>query len=440
MSTHLSRGTVKPRDRMNLSVVHNMASPLPCNYRSVLANQNWRAAMATEFQALMDNGTWDLVPHPPGANIVTGKWIFKHKHNSDGSLARHKARWVVCGYSQRPGLDYDETFSPVIKPTTICVILNLAVTRGWPIHQLDMKNAFLHGNLNETVYCQQPPGFIDPTMPKHVFLLHKYFYSLKQAPRAWYQRFAAFITTIGFTSSSSDTSLFVYKDDTQAAYLLLYVDDIILTALTPSLLEQLMDCLHSEFSMTDLGDLSFFLDISVQHDSDGLHLSQRQYAIDLLQHTGMVECHSTSAPIDTQAKLSATAGSAVANPSEYRSIAGALQYMTLTHPDLAYAVQQACLHMHDPRKPHLALLKRILHHIKGTLDHGFHIDIDTSQMLTGSAAPTHAVPPPATVSTLAITSSHGRPSNRPRSPAPVPRPSIAQLHTSLPSAVGYVNS
>lgn len=186
--------------------------------------------MEDEYKALIDNGTWRLVPRPPGANVVSGKWIFKHKYNSDGSLARHKARWVVRGFSQQYGIDYDETFSPVVKPATIRVVLSIAASRAWPIHQLDVKNAFLHGHLDETVYCQQPPGFVDPTAPDHVCFLQKSLYGLKQAPRAWYQRFATYIRGLGFAASATDTSLFVYKEGAATAYLLLYVDDIILTA------------------------------------------------------------------------------------------------------------------------------------------------------------------------------------------------------------------
>jgi len=151
--TRLQSGTIQPVSYKNLSADHVVASPVPANYRSALADPNWRAAMADEFQALVDNGTWRLVPRPPGANVVTGKWIFKHKFHSDGSLARHKARWVVRGFSQQHGIDYDETFSPVVKPATIRTVLSLAVSRHWPIRQLDVKNAFLHGHLDETVYC-----------------------------------------------------------------------------------------------------------------------------------------------------------------------------------------------------------------------------------------------------------------------------------------------
>jgi len=380
--TRLQTGTIQPKSYKNLSATHIAASPIPSNYRSALADPNWRAAMADEYQALMVNGTWRLVPRPPGANVVTGKWIYKHKYHSDGSLARHKARWVVRGFSQQHGVDYDETFSPVVKPSTIRIVLSAAVSRYWPIHQLDVKNAFLHGHLDETVYCQQPPGFIDPAHPDHVCLLQKSLYGLKQAPRAWYQRFATYIRQLGFVSSVSDTSLFVYKDGSQIAYLLLYVDDIVLTASSDALLHSIIGRLHTEFAMTDLGALHHFLGISVTRSSEGLFLSQRQYALDLLQRAGMSDCHSTSTPVDCKSKLSASDGAPVADPSEYRSIAGALQYLTLTRPDIAYAVQQVCLFMHDPREPHLALVKRILRYVKGTLTSGLQIGISSVDSLT----------------------------------------------------------
>jgi hypothetical protein len=250
-------------------------STVPTNYRSALADPNWRAAMDDEYKALMDNRTWRLVPRPHDANIVSGKWIFRHKFHSDGRLARYKARWVVRGFSQQHGIDYAETFSPVVKPATIRTVLSIATSRSWPIHQLDVKNAFLHGTLDETVYCQQPSGFVDPAHPDHVCLLQKSLYGLKQAPRAWYQRFASYIRQVGFVASSSDTSLFVLHQGTDMAYLLLYVDDIVFTASSTSLLQRLTSQLRSEFAMTDLSELHFFLGISVTRSSDSLFLSQR---------------------------------------------------------------------------------------------------------------------------------------------------------------------
>jgi hypothetical protein len=138
-------------------------SPIPRSYRAALADPHWRAAMEQEYAALVGNNTWDLVPRPPHSNVVTGKWIFKHKFNADGSLERYKARWVLRGFTQRPGIDFSETFSPVVKPATVWTVLSLALSRGWPIHQLDVNNAFLHGTLSETVICAQPTDFEDST-------------------------------------------------------------------------------------------------------------------------------------------------------------------------------------------------------------------------------------------------------------------------------------
>jgi hypothetical protein len=326
--------------------------------------------MEEEFDALSANHTWDLVPRPRQANVVTGKWIFKHKFHADGSLDRYKARWVLRGFTQRPGVDYDETFSPVVKPATVRTILTLAHSRDWPIHQLDVKNAFLHGTLTETVFCSQPTGFVDAALPDHVCKLKKSLYGLKQAPRAWYSRFATYLFSLGFSEAKSDTSLFIYRRGTETVYLLLYVDDIVLTASSQSLLHQVITALKKEFAMKDLGALHHFLGVAVQRQKDTLCLSQRQYTLDILARHGMSDCKPCSTPVDTCAKVPAEAGPPVTDPTAFRSLAGALQYLTFTRPDIAYAVQQICLHMHDPREVHLTAAKRILRYLQGTLSYG----------------------------------------------------------------------
>jgi hypothetical protein len=149
MSTRGKSGFQQPRAALHSEVL----SPVPRSYRDALADPNWRKAMEEECAALYANQTWDLVQRPVQANIVTGKWIFRHKFHADGSFDGYKARWVLRGFTQRPGVDYDETFSPVVKPVTVRTVLTLAHFRDWPIHQLDVKNAFLHGTLSETVYC-----------------------------------------------------------------------------------------------------------------------------------------------------------------------------------------------------------------------------------------------------------------------------------------------
>lgn len=185
-------------------------------------------------------------------------------------MSRYKARLVANRRSQQPGIDCDETFSPVVKPATIRTVLSLAISRDWPIHQLDVKNAFLNGHLSETVYMFQPPGFTHPQYPDYVCHLQKSLYGLKQAPRAWFQHFAAFATGFGFQHSRCDPSLFIFRHGSDTAYLLLYVDDIVLTASSTDLLHCIFTSLHSEFSMTDLGPLNCFLGITALRTKSGM--------------------------------------------------------------------------------------------------------------------------------------------------------------------------
>ncbi|CAH9096026.1 unnamed protein product [Cuscuta epithymum] len=143
-----------------------------------------REAMDDEFNALINNNTWELVPFDRTKNIVGCKWIYKTKYHSDGSIERHKARLVAQGFNQQAGIDFSDTFSHVVKPTTVRIVLTLAVSFGWAIRQLDVKNAFLHGHLTEVVYMRQPRGFVHPQFPNHICRLRKAIYGLKQAPRA----------------------------------------------------------------------------------------------------------------------------------------------------------------------------------------------------------------------------------------------------------------
>lgn len=333
MTTRGKHGIRKAPDRLNLHV--DTLSSLPRMYRAALADPHWRSAMEEEFSALLATCTWELVPRPPNINVVTGKWIFKHKLQADGSLDRYKARWVLRGFKQRPGVDFDETFSSVVKPSTVRTVLSLAVSRRWPIHQLDVKNAFLHGTLQETVYCIQPPGFVDTSHPDMVCRLNKSLYGLKQAPRAWYSRFTSFLLTLGFVEAKSDTSLFILRSGTDTVYLLLYIDDIVLTASSTELLHGTITALQSEFSMKDLGDLHYLLGVRVSRQPSGLLLSQRQYCLVILDRVGMTDCKPCTIPVDTSAKLSATDGAPVADPTDFRSLAGVLQYLTFTRPDIA---------------------------------------------------------------------------------------------------------
>lgn len=181
----------------------------PTCYTTASKSAAWRQAMSEEFSDLQRQGTWSLVPCRPGLSVVGCLWVYKLKHNPNGSIARFKAQLVAKCFHEEQGIDYYETFSPVVKQATIKVVLSLAVTFNWQLRQLNVTNAFLHGILQEDFYMQQPSGFVDPQFPNHICKLHKSLYGLKQAPRAWYERFSNYLLGFGFNSTYVDPSLFI---------------------------------------------------------------------------------------------------------------------------------------------------------------------------------------------------------------------------------------
>ncbi|KAK1629526.1 hypothetical protein QYE76_003841 [Lolium multiflorum] len=242
----------------------------PRTYQAAMSIPHWREAMEQEYQALLRNETWTLVPPPPRVNVIDSKWVFKVKKHSDGTIERYKARLVARGFRQRYGLDYEDTFSPVVKPTTIRLLLSIAVTRGWSLCQLDVQNAFLHGLLEEEVYMRQPPGFSDPDRPDHICRLTKALYGLKQAPRAWHARLATALRAHGFTPSAADSSLFLLQKPAVTMYLLVYVDDIILVSSSQFAANALVRSLGTDFAVKDLGKLHYFLGVEVASRDAGL--------------------------------------------------------------------------------------------------------------------------------------------------------------------------
>lgn len=326
--------------------------------------------MSDEINALRVNSTWTLVPPSPQYNVVGCKWVYRIKRKANGMIDRYKARLVAKGFHQQHGLDYSETFSPVVKPTTIRTVLSIAVSQGWNIHQLDVNNAFLNGFLTEDVYMAQPPGFIDPAHSTFVCKLHRSLYGLKQAPRAWFNRLSTFLLQLGFHASKSDASLFIYCRDGIRVYLLVYVDDILITSNVSKCITSLISKLSSEFPLKDLGALHYFLGIEASFTSDGLHLSQKRYITDILQKSGMINSKPAVSPFSVATKLSKHGGEALANPTHYRQVVGALQYLTLTRPDIAFAVNKACQFMHSPSEDHWSAVKRILRYLKHTIHYG----------------------------------------------------------------------
>jgi hypothetical protein len=346
-------GTIRyPLPKALLAVTDCSTTSEPTCYSSAVKSSEWRQAMNLEFDALLKNHTWTLVPSHPSQNLIGCKWVFRIKRKADGSIERHKARLVAKGFHQQPGLDYDETFSSVIKPTTVRTVLSLAISSGWLLRQIDIQNAFLHGTLTEQVFMSQPPGYQHPNFPTHVCQLQKAIYGLKQAPRAWFSRLSSRLLALGFHGSRSDSSLFIYNKASIIMYVLIYVDDIILTGSHSTAIDDLLLSLKRDFAVKDLGSLNFFLGIEVLPNAAGVLLSQQRYILDLLKRTKMTDAKPVSTPMASSTTLSAFDGEPFSDQTLFRSTVGALQYLALTRPDIAFSVNKLSQFMHKPTTLH----------------------------------------------------------------------------------------
>uniref|UniRef100_A0A2N9G1T1 Integrase catalytic domain-containing protein n=1 Tax=Fagus sylvatica TaxID=28930 RepID=A0A2N9G1T1_FAGSY len=342
----------------------------PHSYREASSNPLWQAAMAEELDALSRTRTWDLVDLPPEKSVVGCKWVFKIKTRSDGSIERYKARLVAKGFTQEYGIDYEETFAPVARLSSVRTLLAVAASRQWKLFQMDVKNAFLNGDLSEEVYMQPPPGLSHP--PDKVCRLRRALYGLKQAPRAWFAKFSSTVSRLGFSISSYDSALFLRRTGKGTILLLLYVDDMIITGDDLSGIQELKAFLSQNFEMKDLGHLSYFLGLEITSSDDGFYLTQAKYTSDLLSRAGLTDHKILDTPIEFNARLTPSSGELLPDPTLYRQLVGSLVYLTVTRPDISYAVHQVSQFMSAPRSTHYAAVLRILRYLKGTLFHGLH--------------------------------------------------------------------
>lgn len=334
--------------------------------------------MDEEIYTIHKNETWELVERPAGKKVISVKWIYKIKTDECGQIQKLKARLVARGFTQTYGEDYGETFAPVSRHDTIRTLIAVAAQNKWKLHQMDVKSAFLNGEITGEVYVEQPPGFEVEGAGQMVYRLKKALYGLKQAPRAWYSKIDAYFMSQGCKRSDCDAAMYTLECEGEIMIISLYVDDLIITGSNEIMIMQFKERLKSTFEMTDLGKLKYFLGFEITYTKERVFLSQRKYAQQLLEKFGMQSCKSVATPLILQVK-NQEEGKELTNPRLYRSMIGGLLYLAATRPDLAFAASYLSRSLSQPREENLQEAKRVLRYIQGTMDYGLNFH-ETSQV------------------------------------------------------------
>ncbi|GJZ15952.1 putative RNA-directed DNA polymerase [Tanacetum coccineum] len=378
----------------NISKTHNLRRPsrtsvFPRNYNDFVLSQNfepksfeeaakhqpWIDIMNSKMDALYRNNTWDLVELPKGMKAIGSKWVWKIKYKSDGEIERYKARLVAKGFNQREGIDFDETFSLVVKIVTVRCLINLAVQNGWNLYQMDVNNAFLYGDLNETVYMSLPPGYFSKDETR-VCKLNKLLYGLKQAPRQWNAKLTYALIECGFVQNKNDYSLFTKKFGDIFVDLLVYVDDIIITGNNLNEINKFKQFLKTKFMIKDLGKLKYFLGIEVLETPTGVCLSQRKYCLEFIDEFRLLDSKPSYISMPHNISLSSEPKDddpLLDNITDYQKLIGKLIYLTTTRPDIAYTVSCLSQFMHSPLKSHLKTALKVIRYLKGCPGKGVNV-------------------------------------------------------------------
>ena len=330
-------------------------------------SKEWRNAMDEEMDSLRKNDTWDVVPLPRGRNVVTSKWVFKSKTNPDGTLNRRKARLVARGFSQTAGVDYFETFAPVVRYESVRCVLSLAAARDMDIRQFDVKTAFLNGKLDEIVFMQQPEGYEDGT--DRVCKLNRSLYGLKQSPRNWNARFNEFLNAEGFESTPEDTCVFVRKGDNNLMIVCLYVDDGLVCGTDRSALNEFIDKLRETFEVTvNHPDCYVGMEIERNRKARTITISQSGYIARVLERFGLSDSKPVVTPIESSIKLDVDSKDVITCP--YREAIGCLNFASqVSRPDITYAVNKLARFSASPKAVHWHAVKRVMRYLKATISY-----------------------------------------------------------------------
>lgn len=360
--------------------------PEPTSFTQAKKFDEWLTAMNEELIALESTDTWSICSLPPGKHAIGCRWVYKIKINPDGTIERYKARLVAKGYTQKEGEDFADTFSPVAKMTTVKTLLAVSAAKNWSLTQLDISNAFLNGDLDEEIYMTLPPGYTpkngETLPPNAVCKLQKSLYGLKQASRQWFLKLSGTLLQLGFTKSNSDHSLFIRNVHGIYTAVLVYVDDIIIASNNDEDVTQLKIDLNDAFKLRDLGILKYFLGLEIARSTKGISVCQRKYTLGLLEDTGLLACKLSPIPMDPHVKLCLDSKEPLLDDqAAYRRLVGRMMYLTITRPDITFAVNKLCQFTSTPKASHLQAAMRVLRYLKGSIGLGLFYSAESTLVL-----------------------------------------------------------
>jgi hypothetical protein len=341
----------------------------PKKFDEASQHDDWIRAMNEELDQIEKNNTWELVPRPEDKNVIGSKWVFKNKMNKKGQVVRNKFRLVCKGYAQVEGQDFVETFAPVARLEAIRMFLAYSCHKNFKVYQMDVKSSFLNGDLEEEVYMEQPKEFSLTDNPNYVCKLKKALYGLKQAPQAWYYRLDNFLQDKEFKKVIVHSNLYIKSEGDNLLVVLVYVDDIIFCCTNESYVQWFDKSMQTEFEMSMIGELSYFISLQVNQSSAGIFISQEKYSKEMLKKFQMEDSSLASTPMVVGCKLSKDDISPNVDPRTYRSMIGSLLYITASRPDIMQAVRMVGRYQPAPKQIHLVAVTRIFKYLKGTMNY-----------------------------------------------------------------------
>ena len=331
----------------------------------------WKEAIQDEMDSIINNNTWELSDLPPGCKALGNRWIFKRKIKVDGSIDKFKARLVIQGFRQKEGIDYFDTYAPVARTSTIRLLIALAAIHNLVIHQMDVKTAFLNGELDEEIYMKQPEGFVVPGCENKVCKLKKSIYGLKQAPKDWHDKFDKVVLSNGYVINQADKCVYSKFDSSgKGVIICLYVDDMLIFGTDQNQVDKTKKFLSSNFDMKDMGEAEVILGIRIKRENNGISISQSHYIEKILKRFNFKDCSPVSTPLDPSIKLLPNKGVSVSQLEYSRAIGSLMYAMISTRPDIAYAVGKLSRYTSKPSSHHWQALSRVFKYLKGTMDYG----------------------------------------------------------------------